>query len=293
MNPRDFCREKGFTSALILTWSFDADFFEEVVLHDLSAGGTGEIVVVVDSRQVAEAIERWGDRLLHLGRRYLLVPAEGLGAFHPKLMIRLGANGGSAWLGSGNVSSGGWGGNRELATQWSIGPDQVDSGAWLRSLLFQAESWCGSALAREAVGRMREVSWLAAAEPTSSASVLVSGGHTTLAEQLRDRWAGRRFESVQILTGSTDSHGAFLAWAQQTFGVESAAVAVHPALASFELAQIARLPLRLEFIDPVADTRMLHAKAYWFDGPDGPAAVFGSANCSATASPFEGLTLSG
>ena len=37
MNPRLFCRERSFHKALLLTYSFDPVFFEQIVLADLWA----------------------------------------------------------------------------------------------------------------------------------------------------------------------------------------------------------------------------------------------------------------
>ena len=55
-----------------------------------------------------------------------------------------------------------------------------------------------------------------------------------------------------------------------------------PAFASFDAGALGELPLAVRFIesDPA---RLMHAKFYWFSGPDGNAAVMGSANCSAAA----------
>jgi hypothetical protein len=103
-----------------------------------------------------------------------------------------------------------------------------------------------------------------------------------VARQLAQRWQGRRFNEVRIFTGSTDVEGAFLLWAQKTFGIEKATICLSPAFASFDAAKLTQLPLTVRFVraDPA---RRMHAKFYWFSGPDGNAAVMGSANCSAAA----------
>ena len=52
MNPRDFCRQRTFHKALLLTYSFDPVFFEQIVLPDLWAGRTSDILVLGDGNQV-------------------------------------------------------------------------------------------------------------------------------------------------------------------------------------------------------------------------------------------------
>ena len=48
MNPRLFCREQSYHKALLLTYSFDPIFFEQVVLPDLWAGRSSDILVLGD-----------------------------------------------------------------------------------------------------------------------------------------------------------------------------------------------------------------------------------------------------
>jgi len=128
VNPRLFCRERAFHKALLLTYSFDPIFFEQVVLPDLWAGRSSDILVLGDKNQIDMSIESAAGQLWHLGRRYLLAGAKVPGAFHPKVFLRLGSKDGVVMLGSGNVTSSGWGGNQELGTAWMIGPDHPDKG---------------------------------------------------------------------------------------------------------------------------------------------------------------------
>ena len=93
MDPREFCRERGFPRALLLTYAFDPLFFERIVLRDLWHGGTGEMLVVADERPVAEELPRWRGEVRELGRRYHLASVAGAGAFHPKLILRVSKGG--------------------------------------------------------------------------------------------------------------------------------------------------------------------------------------------------------
>lgn len=283
MNPRLFCRERTFHKALLLTYSFDPIFFEQVVLPDLWAGRTGDILAIGDRGQILEATTACAGQLWHLGRNYLLAPANHDGAFHPKVILRLGAKDGAVLIGSGNLTSSGWGGNQELGIGWMLGPGHADDGAWLHGFLADVMSWCGGDLERDAIARMRDVPWLgltAASQATST--LLYSRRDVALAPSLARRWVGRQFDSVRILTGSTDESGAFLRWAHTTFGIRRAVVALTPAMASFDPAQLTDLPIELDLVAAPSD-RPMHAKFYWFEGEAGATAVMGSANCSAAA----------
>jgi hypothetical protein len=56
MKLRDFCREQGYDKALLITYDFDALFFERVVLPDLWAGGSSDVQVIADVGQVSQAL---------------------------------------------------------------------------------------------------------------------------------------------------------------------------------------------------------------------------------------------
>ena len=284
MKPRLFCRERTFHKALLLTYSFDPIFFEQVVLHDLWAGRTSDILVLGDRDQVSSSVASAAERLWYLGKRYLLAGAAHSGSFHPKVLLRLGQTDGAVMIGSGNLTSCGWGGNKELGCAWMFGPNHEDKGAWLPGFLDEVINWCASDLERAAVLRMKDVPWLAVngVDVLSPPPLLYSTGNLALAPAIAQRWAGRQFSEVRILTGSTDESGAFLRWAHRTFGVERAVVALTPPQASFSLEKLADLPLELRLI-PVAASTPLHAKFYFFDGPEGTAALMGSPNCSAAA----------
>lgn len=285
MNPRSFCREAGYELAIALTYSFDPVFFETVVLHDLRSGGSGTVVVVGDPNEVLTAMENKGRGLEFLGRHYMLSSAtHDRGAFHPKLVIRLGDQNGMVLISSGNLTSGGWGGNRELATSWKFGPGQSDQGVWLRPLLGSISGWCSGSYEKTIIERALGLGWvdsLPAASDELQPALLFSQANLPLATQLAARWVGRRFNKLTILTGSSDQHGAFIRWAHDTFGIEKVVVAGTIESLSFDPMALTKLPVEVRIL-PV-EGELLHAKFYWFEGEQGTSAVFGSANCSAAA----------
>jgi hypothetical protein len=159
-----------------------------------------------------------------------------------------------------------------------------DAGAWLSDLLREVRTVTRSEAFRSQIEIVRSsIPWLGVRDDVTTASpVLLGLPNRPLAPQLARRWEGRRFTTVKIFTGSTDVDGAFLLWAHKTFGVKKATVCLTPSFASFDAKQLAKLPLNVRFVER-DQTRRVHAKLYWFSGPDGEAAVMGSANCSAAA----------
>lgn len=285
INPREFCREQSYETTLILTYAFDPLFFERLVLPDLIHGGTGKVIVIADRSELEATLPHCAGQALQLGRRYFLCPYVGGTPFHPKMILRISANEGLVWIGSGNITAGGWGGNQELAQSWSIGQEHDDKGEWVSTIIERAVGWVSSEINKAEIRSALQGSWLQtrpASENFITAPVLLGDDDLVLSEQLAERWAGRQFDELYVMTGSTDESGVFLRWAHETFGVKKALIYLNPSRATFHPDRINDLPLETAII-PAPDAQMMHAKFYWFSSKKDVAAIFGSANCSHAA----------
>ncbi|MCC6694347.1 MAG: hypothetical protein IT365_01835 [Candidatus Hydrogenedentes bacterium] len=283
MNPRAFCREGSYEMALLLTYSFDPLFFERVVLRDLWAGGMNECLVIADRRALDEALPRAIGQVHHLGRRYRLTTPSGDTMQHAKLILRAGPAGAVVWVGSGNLTCGGWGENSELATAWQIEPSD-EQGVMLFSTLIAGITPILHGSAEQFGQKLLDLPWVSnkVRRIDSNYALLMSQKGATLASQLARRWEGRDFHTVRVLTGSTDHAGAFLDWAARTFGVKKAVIGLCPDCSDFEPKRLKKLPLEVRIV-PLPASPMSHAKFYYFEGKKRDAAVVGSANCSAAA----------
>ena len=243
--------------------------------------GVPTLRLLGDRNELQEAVSRYAGQFNFLGKSYLLAPAETGGAFHPKLLLRISNKGARLMFGSGNLTFGGWGGNHELACQITLQANQPGSAAVVNHVLDHVAPYLDSDVGKNCLARLRDYPWLAVTDETIP-DILITTPDEPLAEQLLRRWVGRRFSRMKVLTGSTDKRGAFISWCHKQFGVEECVVAVSPENASFVKEDVERCPAKVT-LAPFADSRMLHAKFYWFDGPDGSAAIVGSANCSSAA----------
>jgi hypothetical protein len=106
--------ETGFRSALIATYSCYFPFFEEVILRRLITAGCTHNVLLVDAARCAEAFKSDELRPRRAGHDYTLIPVSVPGAFHPKVVLRLGKSKGSLFIGSHNATLAGFGLNDEL-----------------------------------------------------------------------------------------------------------------------------------------------------------------------------------
>lgn len=284
MNPRDFCRLKGYSTAIFLTYNFDPHFFERVVLRDLEIGENEDILVIADSNEIARSVSRWREEVVHLGRKYQLAPATGPTLFHPKMILRVGPESSAVWLGSGNLTFGGWGGNQELATSWySTNDPGVPTMAL--SLLQRIQGLIPDSQIKDTIGRAISDlthSTVATQDELAEADVLLTSESRSLSTMLRERWSEKRFRKVSILTGSTDEGGALVRWLHEEFGIDEALIVVDQNHSRFS-PKVDRLSCDLSIRSFSEANRPLHAKFYWFEGDDGCSAIMGSANCSAAA----------
>jgi len=198
-----------------------------VVLSDLWYGGTGDIVVVGDQHQISEATTRCIGQIRDLGKRYHLTSAN-CPTFHPKVIIRLGQQGAAVWLGSGNLTHGGWGGNEELAIAWKIDAKDPAAAPAIQGLISQVMEYSVGSMAKETIGRLIDHEWFTAGgDPVARQSpLMITNPGRPLADDLLDRWNGRRFTHMRVFTGSTDEGGRFIHWCHNRFGIEHCTVAL-------------------------------------------------------------------
>ena len=128
--------------AVLLTYSFDLPFFEAYLLPTMVRNGCRSIAVAACSQRLSERLHEWIDaqEVREAGRSYTLTGGQVPGAFHPKLLLAVGEDGGAVLVGSGNISAFGMASGGEL---------------------FVLERWRGSEvpdLARDAWRTCREVS---------------------------------------------------------------------------------------------------------------------------------------
>ncbi|WP_437961334.1 hypothetical protein WME76_17965 [Sorangium sp. So ce119] len=108
--------EPGFRASVIATYNCYFPFYEEVVLRRLVAAGCTHNVLMMDAARCAEAFASEDRRPRRAGRDYTLIPVEVGGAFHPKILLRVGKSKGALFVGSHNLTLSGFGLNDEVTT---------------------------------------------------------------------------------------------------------------------------------------------------------------------------------
>jgi hypothetical protein len=76
-------------ASVLTTFTFDAAFYEEVLLRAFERAGSRLNIVIVDARQLAASVDDPLRQPTRAGRDYLLAPVSHAAAFHPKILALL------------------------------------------------------------------------------------------------------------------------------------------------------------------------------------------------------------
>lgn len=124
--------------AVLSTFQFDANFFEQRLLRCSALAKARRILVFMDAGQWFNLLRqdvpaRW------LNRRYLVVPVRPpKGVFHPKLNLMVRDDGGMVQCGSNNLTRSGCSSNLELLNSFSITLDkQSEESVWIAQEAYQ------------------------------------------------------------------------------------------------------------------------------------------------------------
>ncbi|MCY4369026.1 MAG: hypothetical protein OXF41_06310 [bacterium] len=115
--------DEAWDSVIISTYGADLEFFERVVLRQLSRAR--HRVIFSDGRQVTRWLAEPGSRtqLRHVNRTYVLAPIRASRAAHAKLIMLLNPDRGLLTVGSGNLSMNGYASQGECFSRYSWSED--------------------------------------------------------------------------------------------------------------------------------------------------------------------------
>ncbi len=277
------------TISIVTTYAIDFQFYETVVLRRLNAAGCEHHLVLVDAVRCGEALADPDRRPRLAGISYTVVPVYHRGAFHPKLIVRVGKKGSRVHVGSHNMTTAGFCGNAELTSAVSPPPA---GGPVVHQALDAIASWLGQAadpIALQVLAAARKL--VGAASHTGDDVLLLStGGPNTapLWSQLRDHLPTRP-RRLTILGPFFDGKLEFVRHAMAELGVQDVVVAIDPEYALLRPSEAQGLDAK--FVDArtvlaslgYPSSASLHAKAILVEGADRNVLISGSANPSAAA----------
>ena len=283
MNLREFCKSRDYTTVIGTTYSFDPLFFERVILPDLRFGHGGEILIIGDGNQLVESINRCNGQIKQIGNTFIAEPVYLKGAFHPKILLKIGRDGAKLLMGSGNMTNGGWGGNQELFAQWTLEKNDPNSSIIINKVINSLIPYVKSKLAFQVLNRAFEYDWIIPNQADEiNKNLFITNPTIPLSNILLEKWAGKKYHTLKLFTGSTDRNGAFIEWCHNQFGIEKCIISSNEENISLEPNLVSHIPVEI-IIAPNKGPKMMHGKTYIFEGHESSGAIMGSANCSRRA----------
>lgn len=119
-------KEKNITDVIILTHNIDYIFIQTVVLSYLKKCGNPSLTIFADAQCAQETYNHQKTVISGLGKRYRVVPVHlkrSYDRFHPKAVLLSGEKKASLYVGSGNLTFGGWRQNAEI---WNHYDTEID-----------------------------------------------------------------------------------------------------------------------------------------------------------------------
>ncbi|MGK3982513.1 hypothetical protein WME99_05720 [Sorangium sp. So ce136] len=290
--------EPGFRASVIATYNCYFPFYEEVVLRRLVAAGCTHNVLMMDAARCAEAFASEDLRPRRAGRDYTLIPVEVGGAFHPKILLRVGKSKGALFVGSHNLTLSGFGLNDEVTTVFRAQGASIRGAAapFRRAFEFLAGHVPSGLpdVVEAHEGLKLGVPWLegpVAADAGDRAILTSSATGADLWSQIVPRMP-RDVATAFVCAPFFDPKLAFARRLLADVRPREAVIGIDPASVDIEPDEAARLP-GVRFVNVAGvpnlphrredSVHYLHAKVLWFQGADGELLVVGSANPSIAA----------
>lgn len=123
---KSISKEKNVHNIIVLTHNIDFIFIQTVVLKFLKKMGSPSLTIFADVQCVQESYENQKMIIHGLGKRYRVVPVSldrSYDRFHPKAVLLSSNDKASLYIGSGNLTFGGWRQNAEIWNSYTTQED--------------------------------------------------------------------------------------------------------------------------------------------------------------------------
>jgi len=294
-------KAKKISNLIILTHNIDFVFFQTVVLRRLKKCGNPVITIFADADCAKESYANQKPVIYGLGRRYRVVPVamdHGF-RFHPKAIFCSEEEKASLFVGSGNLTFGGW---RENAEVWNNFNSETDGTAvfsafkeYLGSLLNRLSNV--NNIARELTEAFDPTTKIWAHDMAPSSGLIGKIlNEKPIIEQIQDHLENTVYDRLIIQSPFFDENGIALNELANRFRISEIHLLAQNNYTELTSKIINNLPAKADvknvtFCHNIEDgTRKanLHGKFYAFIAGNSVTVFSGSANCSRAALTADG-----
>jgi hypothetical protein len=295
-------KTKRYRQCILTTYVFDPVAFENLLLPQLRRANIRNVVILVDGGQFEKVLLSQRHNWLSGNKGYTIIPVMMSGSFHPKLLLAVGRDEGLLAVGSGNLTSGGMGGNEEIWAAFHRDGnarkfDRIFGDAW--HLISKYTSGTVGAQQTTMGWFPQHAPWLkqlaAGAgfvdlDNVTRVRLLSSSGAENMMTVLEDTVGDDEMESLTVIAPYFDRDGRALDRLLTVLAPDDVQCLVDTNFSGFpaELDTGARSQVQWKNWKAKEDSnewvyRPLHAKLIHLRTPDREILLMGSANCSAAA----------
>jgi HKD family nuclease len=284
-----------YSSAILGTYSFGGDFFEDEVLTRLQRLGIRNTTVLTDTEEYKTT-----DDLGHAGTKYYLDHVRCPQRFHPKFVLLLGHRRGYCLVGSANLTAAGWQHNAELMTEFKYTDAEDDAAT--AAIFSQLVEFIDGITTTERVPSdktqtaieeaKRDAPWLDDASGTSAerSVALLNNLSRPLLKQVSDRIPHQQVDEIEVISPFFSGDDKQVIQSLCEFSPDRLILNIQPdRVQGFDAAAIIdELPkntdLTVQAITVGDDeTRYLHGKLLLFRGTENVWSLYGSPNLTTSA----------
>lgn len=279
----------NFHTFIGTSFGIDLLWFETLILRQLKKKNVSKFLLFGDADELSDNLRSVSDKLLSSGNSYIIQPIKLSGRFHPKIFILFGETKIRLYIGSGNITRGGLGKNREVFEKWEI---SQDSGT-ISPVFFEIKKYFNQLLDNhlaympEIVQQMVQIAFnsdLFNKPKDESDQIEVWCSPTSMFSKLPTNLDPANF--LRVVSPYFDEKGAFIIDLVKHFKIQKFDVITDirktnltpEAIKKFEDAGG-----RIKKIDPTRHKRQLHAKMIHVLGESWAWGTVGSANASVAA----------
>ena len=117
---------RGCQTCIALTFNIDLAWFESLVYQRLITAGVRRILIITDTAELSSTIERQAGAFHRAGMDYSVLGIDVPGCFHPKAIFLSGNSAARLYVGSGNITSNGFGRNLEVYERFEVTKEDTE-----------------------------------------------------------------------------------------------------------------------------------------------------------------------
>lgn len=288
--------ERGYHTSIATTFGIDFDAYESIMLPRLRGAGCHNNIVLPDDAMLTQALGGASALPRLAGCLYTVSGMKAGGAFHPKLFLQFGREGGRMIVSSANITSSGLAGNLELAGEMACeggdsGEQRLIAQAWRYALRLSSEG--GQALAAQIAWMETRTPWLRRATPAQEAVMLADGTQAALLTTGGGIGIGTQYlaliddppvRRLIVVSPYWDDRLEALRYIAQSLSASSVAVLIDGDVPAFPKEAVPQVKgLRLYDRGKFREGRFIHAKMIIAQTRRSDHVLCGSANCTVAA----------